>query len=154
MNKNIGFYITDIKTDNHNNLLDQINMYISENPYDNVVVFNNVFEKLNVNNKFYLLHINEAKYFNGILFIFNPTDASICLTFPGPIKKVFYTSDIYWNTSPYIPYVSWKNIFLSDIEIVCSSDEHYNIYDTCWKRPILIDSDFTKETITNVLKTI
>ena len=97
MNKDIGFYITDIKENNHNHLLDQINIYISNHPYDNVIVFNNSFEKLNLDNKFYILHLNEAKYFNGILFMFNPTDASICSTFPGPIKKVFFASDIYWN---------------------------------------------------------
>jgi hypothetical protein len=154
MYKDIGFYITDVDENSHNNILDTINDFIENNPYKNVVVFNNVFNKINTNNKYYLLHLNEAKYFNGILFIFNPTDASLCSTFPGPSHKIFYTSEIYWQNNPYIPYVSWKNIFLKDITTIVSSQEHYNIYSMCWKQPLLIDEKFTKETINNVIKSI
>lgn len=155
MYNNVGFFITDIKEGSHDHILSQINEYILQNPYDNVVVFNDSFNKINNGNKFYLLHINEAKYFDGILFIFNPTDASICATFPGPKKQIFYATELYWHTTPYIPYASWKTIFLdSHIDTVVSSQKDYDVYSLCWKTPILVEKTFDKEMIKNVLQKI
>lgn len=152
---NIGFFITNIKQESHQHILQEINKYAEDNPYDNVIVFNNTFDTINNNNKYYTIHISYAKYFDGVLFVFNSTDASVTSNFPGPKKQIFVTDSIYWQQQKHIPYILWKNIFMNpDLGIVVQSPEHETIYNMCWKKPLCISNEFNMETIKNVLQKI
>ena len=86
---NIGFYLLDVDTQNqeHQTILNSINQLCSNRPYDNIVLFNNKFNALDVDHKYYILHISEAKYFKGILFVFDIKSAMLTKTFPAPKKQ-------------------------------------------------------------------
>lgn len=152
---NIGFFLTNIQQESHKNILEAIDNYAKSHPYDNVIVFNNTFETFNTNNSYYVVHLSHAKYFDGILFVFNSTDASVTSNFPGPKKQIFITDQIYWQIQKHIPYILWKNIFMNtNLEIVSQSPEHEQIYNMCWKKPLYVSKEFNTETIKNVTQKI
>lgn len=152
---NIGFFLTNIQQESHKHIMEAINNYTETHPYDNVVVFNNSFEAINNNNRYYIAHLSYAKYFDGILFIFNSTDASVASNFPGSKKQIFIADNIYWNTQKHVPYILWKNIFMNtNLEIVTQSPEHEQIYTMCWKKPLYVSKEFNTETIENVIQKI
>ena len=51
---NIGFYLLDVDTQNqeHQTILNSINQLCSNRPYDNIVLFNNKFNALDVDHKY------------------------------------------------------------------------------------------------------
>ena len=108
---NIGFFLTNIQQESHKNILEAIDNYAKSHPYDNVIVFNNTFETFNTNNSYYVVHLSHAKYFDGILFVFNSTDASVTSNFPGPKKQIFITDQIYWHTKTYSLYFMEKYFY-------------------------------------------
>jgi hypothetical protein len=150
----IGFYITNIDTYNMDIVLSSINDYITDHPYDNVVVFTNQMNRI-FNDKFYVLHLSHAKYFYGLLFLFNIKDASIAATFPGPKKQILFTNEIYWQKNKKVLYSFWKKILLnSNMEIVVNNQENFDIYNLCWKKPLDIMPTFDKKGIENVISKI
>lgn len=150
----IGFYISNISTNNYQNILKVINDYIDDHPYDNVIVFTNQMNRI-FNDKFYVLHLSHAKYFSGILFIFDIKDASIASTFPSPKKQILLVNDIYWQKNSHILYSFWEKIFLSEsAEIVTNNDENFYIYELCWKKPLCIIPELNKEGIEHVINNI
>lgn len=148
----IGFYITNIEGSNKDQLLECVNNYVENNPYDNVVVFNDVFNAI-TNNKFYTLHISHAKYFKGTLFIFDIKDATIVNTFPAPKRKIFFATQAYWQNNKMVQYAAWNQIFNnSDMDIVVNNESMFDVYKMCWKEPIHIVPKISYEEIKHVLQ--
>ena len=55
---NIGFYLLDIGQNSYSsNILQNINKLCSIRPYDNIVLFNNNFATVDVDQKYYILSI-------------------------------------------------------------------------------------------------
>ena len=151
---NIGFYLLDVTPDDplQNQILSSINNFCLSNPYYNVVVFNNQFNKVDVNHKYYMLHIQQAKYFDGILFIFDIKSAMLTQSFPSPKKQIFYVSESDWSKNTTIPYGFWYNIYMKEnIEIITDNPTTYDLFEICWKKPLKLISEINAEEFKNVI---
>lgn len=150
----IGFYLLDIKANNNfqNEVIENINQFCIHNPYDNVVLFNNQFDRTDVDHKYYILHIQQAKYFDGILFVFDTRSAMITQTFPSPKKKIIYINEPEWNLNPNIPYDFWKDIYMqNNTEIITNNKSTYDICDICWKTPKHLMQNMSYKEFENVI---
>jgi len=150
----IGFFLTGINQSKDNQILKSIDEYVEEHPYDNVILFNDRFDKL-YNHKFYTLHLSLAKYYDGILFVFNVKDAQLTCSFPSPKHQFLLIDSIPWKANPNIRYSNWVKIFNdSRFSTIVTSEYLYDLFGLCWKEPALKIEDFNKETIKNAITKI
>ena len=149
----IGFYLLDITAENQQQdiFIKSINEFCELNPYYNIVLFNNQFAKID-NKKYYTLHIQQAKYFTGLLFIFDVRSAMLTQTFPSPKKQILYMSDAEWSNKPAVPYGFWENIYMRDnIEIITDNKDTYNLCEICWKQPLYLLESISGKEFNNVI---
>ena len=152
---NIGFYILDISANNakHQDLLNCINQLCERRPFDNIVLFNNKFDAIDVYHKYYTLHISEAKYFKGILFVFDVKSAMVTKTFPAPKKQFLYVDKAEWSDKKDVPYTFWASIYNNiDFELISANEELNQLCDICWKTPVNIIEKFNGKDIDNIIK--
>lgn len=150
----IGFYLLDIAADNEQQkiILNSINELCKKLPYSNIVLFNNQFNNIDLNHKYYILHIQQAKYFDGILFIFDTKSAMLTKTFPGAKKQVLYISEPEWSKNPGLPYGFWHSIYMqNNLEVITNNKDTYELCNICWKQPLSLMSEFNSEEIYNVI---
>ena len=152
---NIGFYLLDISNgdEKDRNILRMINELCVLRPYDNIVLFNNKFNAIDLDHKYYILHISEAKYFKGILFNFDIKSAMLTKTFPCPKKQLLYIDKAEWSEKTDLPYSFWYNIYMNqDFELISSTNELNELCKVCWKDPIAQISDFNVKDIDDVVQ--
>jgi hypothetical protein len=152
---NIGFYLLDITNQNpkHQQILSSINDLCSKKPYDNIVLFNNQFNTVDLDHKYYTLHISEAKYFKGILFVFDIKSAMLTRTFPAPQKQILFVDQIEWQEKKNMPYKFWYDIYMNDnFELVTENTDMFNLCELCWKKPIGNILNFQASDIDNVIQ--
>jgi len=152
---NIGFYLLDINADNQEQqlVLKSINQLCKDRPYDNIVIFNNRFDALDMDHKYYTLHISEAKYFKGLLFVFDIRSAILTRTFPAPTKQILYVSKNTWSEKKNIPYKFWHDIYMDkNFELITDNQDMYELCDICWKTPVSNVINFQPRDIENVIQ--
>ena len=152
---NIGFYLLDVSTENpHQQLiLQSLNQLCKNRPYDNIVLFNNKFHALDIDHKYYTLHISEAKYFKGLLFVFDVKSAMLTKTFPAPKKQILHVNNTVWSEKRNIPYTFWSDIYMNNnFELITDNKDMYELCDTCWKTPIATVLNFQPRDIENVIQ--
>lgn len=150
----IGFYLLDIQADNdkQTKIIDSINDLCKYFPYANIVLFNNQYNNIYKDNKFYTLHIQQAKYFDGILFVFDTRSAMLTQTFPAPKKQILYIAEPEWCKDTSIPHSFWYDIYMKEnIELIVANNEMYDLCEICWKKPISIVSDINGTEFKNVI---
>ena len=149
--KNIGFLLTNIDNSNYyNELFQQISLLIKNNPYHHICIFNSHSEKINTMNV-PILHINQAKFFDGNMFIFDISSLHLIKNFPLIEHKYFVAQDINWIRS-YNNYQEWRYILEQDnLDIIASNQYIYDIYDICWKKPVAIMESISYENISKLL---
>lgn len=151
MNQNIGFLLTHI--DNgvfYDNLLQQIKLLIDNNPYKHICVFNSYTEKYDSYNV-PLLHLNQAKFFDGDMFIFDVVSLCIVKNFPLLTNKYYFCQDIPWYKS-YNNYQEWAHILEQEnLKIIAQNQEIYDLFSICWQKPIGIMEDLKYEKISSIL---
>lgn len=153
----IGFYLLDVVTNNEKQeaIINSINKFCESRPYDNVVLFNNQFAKIDIHKKYYTLHIQQAKYFDGILFVFDTKSAMLTQTFPSPKKQILYISSPEWSVNPSFPYAFWENIYMkNDLEIITDNKDVYSLCDICWKKPLHLLESINDQELINVINKI
>lgn len=151
---NIGFYLLNITNQNpkHQNILASLNALCQHRPYDNIVLFNNQFNSVDLNHRYYTLHISEAKYFKGILFIFDVQSALLTRTFPAPSKQILYLDQADWQNKN-MPYKFWYDVYMHpSFELVTTNKDMYELCKLCWKEPIGNIFNFQISDIENVLQ--
>lgn len=153
----IGFYLLDVVPNNSikNHILTTLNDLCKLCPYDNIVLFNDQYNKISTNNKYYILHIQQAKYFDGILFVFDTKSAMLTQTFPSPKKQILYMSDVEWNKNSSLPYGFWHNMYMKDnMEMITDNLDTYTLFDICWKQPLSLIKQIDSKEIKNVIDKI
>lgn len=153
----IGFYILDIETNNEhtNKIIAAINSLCKRLPYANIVLFNNQYNTIYKDDKFYVLHIQQAKYFNGILFVFDTKSALLTQTFPSPSKQILYMREPEWSKDTSLPYSIWNNIYLkNNFEVITDNKQTYDLFEICWKKPLNLISEINAEELENVISKI
>jgi hypothetical protein len=142
-----------IKLDNgitSNSILKTGKSLIDNNPYSQICVFNSYSEVVN-NHSVPILHLSQAKFFNGNLIVFDIPSLILSKSFVNISNIFYYAHDIPW-TQHSVPFKYWLNIFDSEnLNIIAKNQQIYDIYDICWKKPIGISEDFSYETIKDLL---
>ncbi len=134
----IGFYLINADhSDKTTSIIETINDMVNEHPYDNIILFNNQYNRIDTNKKFPIIHLNQAKYFKGILVVFDIKSAMITKNFPANKKQFLYVDEIYWNTSEPIPFLFWKSILDNDnIDSIAKTEKISDLLEICWKAPV------------------
>lgn len=151
----IGFYLLDVdaNNDSHQKILKSINDLCELRPYDNIVIFNNKFNTVDLNHKYYILHISQAKYFKGCLFVFDMKSAMITQQFPAPKKQIMFIDENQWASKADVPYAFWQKIYLNqEFEFVTKNKELFDIFELCWKKPLAIVNDYDHRGINEILQ--
>jgi len=152
---NIGFYLLDISNANqkHQQILNMVNKLCELRPYDNIVLFNNQFQTIDIDHKYYILHISEAKYFKGLLFNFDIKSAMLTKTFPAPKKQILFVDEPEWHNKRDLPYSFWYNIYMNeDFELISTNNDIKKLCDICWKEPISNIENFEAKEVDNVIQ--
>jgi hypothetical protein len=153
MNNQIGFYIPLVS----NTQLSQqiINVLNNISSKYNTVLFNSQYDFIDQEpRKFSVLHCNQSKYFYGILFAFDINSISIIDHFPAPHKKIFVTSDIFWQNKTYPAKVS-HDLIMNNIDVITYNSKAYDLYDICFKKPLInMNNGLTSEDFLNVVDSI
>lgn len=151
-NKDIGFFL--IKMNNsptYDRILSTIADFIKHNPYNQYVVFNSFSDKMDTFN-IPILHINQAKFFYGDLFVFDFMSCLLTQKFPNLSNRYLYSKDLFWTDDPGNSYREWNDVIMSDnLNIITHHKYTYDIYDICWKTPIGISENFNYEELKNIL---
>lgn len=153
---NIGFYILDIDTSKEKQqMLECINNLCNLRKQDNIVLFNNQFNAVDVNQKYYILHINQAKFFNGVLFVDGTRPALLTNSFPCPSKQILYMHKAEWTERTDLPFTVWANVYLNpNTSLLTDNFDTYNLMRICWKEPLPLLSAFNAEEINHVIQTL
>lgn len=135
MSKNIGFLIPNLE---HNPFQDKImDLAINinkRNTLNETLIFSSSCTRSDIG-QIPVMHIINAKFFDGILFVFDLPSILISQSFYNLQKKYFYTFQTVW--SPDSKYNIVSSLIKDDsLEIITSDDHLYNIYDMCWKKPL------------------
>jgi hypothetical protein len=151
MNKQIGFYCPHItNSPEHQLIIDVLNGLSTG--ITNTIMFNTIYEPVANNRKFCLLPSVGAKYFNGVLFCFDIDSLSVINNFPSPSHKILITDNIFWKNKG-IPTSYWTNLLDSNISIITTSQNAYDMYDICFKTPIMnMNNGLNLEECNNVLQ--
>lgn len=151
----IGFYLLDIEATNkkHKTILESINSLCDLRPYDNIVLFNNKMNNVDLDHKYYVLHMSQAKYFKGYLFLFDMRSSMVTQQFPAPKKQIMFIDNNDWSSKADVPYVFWEKTYLNDnFEFVANNKELYDIFELCWKKPLSIINDYNYRGIDEILR--
>jgi hypothetical protein len=142
-----------IKLDNattSNSILKTAKSLIDNNPYSQICVFNSYSEVVN-NHSVPILHLSQAKFFNGNLIVFDIPSLILVKSFINISNIFYYAHETPW-TQHSMPFKYWSDIFDSEnLNIIAKNQQIYDIYDICWKKPIGISENFSYETIKDLL---
>ena len=150
---NIGFLLLTVnQTKEHAQILQAINGLCAIRPQDNIVLFNNYFEAVDTDQKYYTLSINHAKYFKGHLFVFDTQSAMLVSGFPAQDKQILHMSELEWYGQQ-SPYTTWHNIYMQErLDIITNTKENYDIIDICWKKPKALIEALDGESLNRILQ--
>lgn len=148
MNKNIGFVL--IKLQNNpmqDKILQTIKKIEEKNIYGQTVIFNSFTDKADTLN-LPILHLSQAQFFYGDLFLFDLASVIVTQKFPNINKRILYTNNLPWTSTNNNLYAEWESIYLQhNLDLLVDSESIYDIYDICWKKPIGIAEEFNYEKV-------
>ncbi|MEX0594976.1 MAG: hypothetical protein WD512_00640, partial [Candidatus Paceibacterota bacterium] len=130
----IAFYVIYADhSDKCNKIIDTLNNLVDMCPYDNIILFNSQYNRTDAVKKFPIIHLNQAKYFRGILICFDIKSSMITKTFPAPEKQILYIDETSWSNDSTIPMMFWQGIYSNpDIKLVAKNEEIKDLLSICW----------------------
>lgn len=152
MKKNIGFLLPKLETEIHAKIVNHISMLIDNNPDKQILIFCST-AKLGFPPNVPVLHINEAKYFDGEIFVFDMLSALIVKNFKTQSKKYFWIgNNIPWKSNPLDNCKTYSDIFNDKSISFIVSDEHTkDIYSICFQEPAFILKEFNHENLQRIV---
>lgn len=149
---NIGFLLLTVnQSEEHAQILQGINELCKLRPQDNIALFNNYFETVDKDKRYYTLSMNHAKYFKGSLFVFDTQSATLIAGFPAQDKHILHLSKPEW-VGQQAPYTVWHNVYMQNrLEIITNTQENYDLIDICWKKPKALIEKFNGEALNNII---
>lgn len=150
----IGFYLVDCdNSEKHNSIINLINQLVVDHPYDNIILFNNKYRRVDSAKKFPILHLSHAKYFYGTLVCFDMKSASMAKTFPGPSKQFFYCDTLDWTSHKEARAVLWNNIY-KNMNIISTDKKIADLLNICWELNIHTLPDLNAGDFYNVISKV
>lgn len=135
-----------------NKIIQNITTIIENKPYNQICIFNSSNERI-LKSVVPVLHLNQSKFFFGNIFIFDILSLIMSKTYPNVYKRYFYATNIPWEKNTNGDYKEWSEIFhSSNIEIIAQNQYISDIYEICWKKPLLIAEDFSYEHIKSIME--
>jgi hypothetical protein len=151
---NIGFILANMGTaPGPKYIEDQINNFYTkynDNKELNLVMFNSFNGSSNHNIP--VLHLNQAKYFFGKLFVFDIISLFMASHFPNLNNIYYYTNNTPWTEDMNIGYMFWDKIFNNNKLELITDNNTYHIYKNLWKKPLLATERFDHETIQQAIQ--
>ena len=151
-NKDIGFVLIKMFNNQiYDDILTAIQSCIYDNPSNQIVIFNSYSEKINTFN-IPILHLSQAKFFYGDLFIFDMVSLLLTKSFPNVATKYLYAQDIPWTISKETNYFDWHKLLNNEsLQIIAKNEEIDQIYSKCWKKPLCVTERFDYEKLKHSL---
>ena len=142
----IGFIMINIDNNVEDSIFKTIQQIESNNPYKQTIIFNSYCNKINTYN-LPILHISQAQFFTGVLFLFDLASVLLTNNFPNIKKRILYINNTPWS-SGLTSYSEWESLFNQEsLELLTANQELYDIYEICWKKPLGISKGFNYEDI-------
>lgn len=135
----------------YDSIFASIQNMIKENPYKQICIFNSKNNRIETGNV-PILHLSQAKFFNGNLLIFDTLSLLFAKNFVSVNKIYFYVSDFLWTGNQYSSYYEVKDLFdTENLEFIARDEQTSDIYEICWKKPITISKDINYESLKQIL---
>ena len=152
MTKDIGFFIPKLSNiQQHDIVLRTARQFIDNHPYNQYVLFNSFYDKIETYN-IPILHLSHAKFFYGDLFVFDFISLVIASHFPNISKLYYYAQNLPWSVSGETPYENWRKVFdLDHLNIISNNQYVDDVYNICWKKTIGISEKFNYEELTKII---
>jgi hypothetical protein len=150
-NKDLGFLIPVLdNSQQSNNICNTITRLIGSRPKQQICIFNSYCEKIDTRN-IPIVHINQAKFFDGDLIVFDLHCLELSNSFPLIQNTYYYAQNIPWSNNPAY-YDQWKNLFnRPNIKIISSHKYIHDIYNIVWSNSLGISEAFDYETINKLI---
>ncbi len=150
---NVGFFLPKLDGEKHAAIVEHISTYISENKNKQVVIFcsnSSIIFPWNVP----VLHINEVKYFDGSVVVFDILSALIIKDFKTHNNKYFWIgSAIPWSSQPSENYRTFEDIFdNTDIKLIVTDNTIQDIYEICFNKPEYVSQEFNHENLQRIIR--
>ena len=152
MTKDIGFFIPKISNiPQHDVVLRTVKEFIDNHPYNQYVLFNSFYDKIETYN-IPILHLSHAKLFYGDLFVFDFVSLVLASQFPNISNLYYYASNCPWVGATTSNYESWKKILeLKHLNIITSNEYIDDIYNICWRKTAGISEQFNYEQLSKII---
>lgn len=152
MKNDLGFILLDLQTSpNHDYVINEISTIIKNNPYNQVCVFNNYTERFD-NKNVPLLPLNQAKYFDGDLFLLDSISLMMSKQFPLAKRRYLYVDSIIWQDN-YNTYELWNNLLTQDnMHYIVTNQKIADLIEICWSKKSHIMEHFNAKEIIDVLQ--
>ena len=122
------------------------------NIYSQVCIFNSYNGKV-MRHSIPVLHLNQSKFFYGNLFLFDIQSVLMTNTYPNIFNRYFYATNIPWEKNNTSNYKEWLEVFGSEnLQIIAQNQHIADLFEICWKKPILIAQDFTYDQIQSIVE--
>lgn len=146
--KDVGFIIVKLLNNKVcEDIVSTIKQIEKRNAYGQTIIFTSYSEKTNTYN-LPVLHLSQAQFFTGTLFLFDLSSVILTSKFPNVKNRILYTNAAPWANNPQTSYEEWSSIYNQEnLNILTNSQEMYDIYDICWKKPIGVSERFNYEEI-------
>ena len=148
----IGFVLIKLNNDIvYNMIMDTINKFIQDRPFDQIVIFNS--DNSRVGNKnIPILHLSHAQFFTGKLVLFDIPSTLVTKNFTNVSSRYLYATDTPWTHSLESMYTDWLEIYShQNLELIVSNNALYDIYNIMWKKPRGISENFNYDQIKNII---
>jgi len=152
MKKDTGFVLLKTVNSNTNDIVfNCINKFINDNAEKQICVFNSSNDRV-CKEPVPILHLNQAKFFYGNLVIFDTMSLLFAKNFPNIDTIFMYASNIFWSKGSYSMFSNIESLLTTkNLEFIASNQEMYDIYQTCWKKPIGICENFNYESLKKII---
>ena len=122
-------------------MLSWFNSLYNIDPNINLKLFSSCCDILNINKRFSVLPIYEAKYQYGNFFVWDILSLELCISFPN-VNKIFYfqNNNIPWIKAFNINYQYWSQLFDNPkVDIITDDMTTKELFDLAWKQIRTID---------------
>ena len=152
MTNDVGFILFSIENNSFfNNLLPSIKQFIDNNPYKQICIFNSYCSMINTSN-IPILHIKQAKFFTGDIFVFDIIGLMLAKDFPNVTNKYWFTNNIPWQDTNLL-YSEWEKLFNQPkLNIIAQNQKLFDIFDITWKTPVGIAENVDYESLSKLIR--
>ena len=124
-----------------------------EDPYIDPIVFYREYHQQVVTPMFATMQDIEMWDFAHPVISTNLDTTRRLIKSPSPTKKFFYVNNLEWLYMPHINYDELVDIYTSDkVELIARSKTHFELLESCWKKPVAIIEDFEAKDILELVQ--